>query len=197
MTKFRFPKICKITFFFVFTILLYPQKSYGSQEISSSKERHSIKLNFESPFVAFNFGYKNTTTFRNLKYIFNTKKFTEQKEKSHNTLYLKTFAIVTLHNKDLELGKSLSPSELFFTKKDISLGEKLFFFHCNACHMNGDNYIIPEKNLQKKILEANGLTTISNISYQIRNGKNTMPAFGGRLTEKEMEQIANYILNTF
>jgi len=197
MTKFRFPKICKITFFFVFTILLYPQKSYGTQEISISKEHHSIKLNFESHFVPFKFGYQNTNTFKDLKYIFNLEQFTEQKEKYHNRFSLKTFSSVTLPNKDLEFGKSLSPSELFFTKKDISLGEKLFFFHCNACHMNGYNYIIPEKNLQKKILEANGLTTISNISYQIRNGKNTMPAFGGRLTEKEMEQIANYILNTF
>jgi cytochrome c6 len=32
------------------------------------------------------------------------------------------------------------------------------------------------------------------IVYQILNGKNGMPAFGGRLNESEIEEIANYVL---
>jgi cytochrome c6 len=53
-----------------------------------------------------------------------------------------------------------------------------------ACVIWGNNIIIPEKNLKKETLEANGMNTISAISYQVINGKR-MPAFGGRLTEKK------------
>jgi cytochrome c6 len=55
-----------------------------------------------------------------------------------------------------------------------------------ACVIWGNNIIIPEKNL-KETLEANGMNTISAISYQVINGKNGMPAFGGRLTEKKLK----------
>jgi len=73
-------------------------------------------------------------------------------------------------------------------------GEKLFSQHCSACHLGGTNIIIPEKNLTKETLAENGMNSIAAISYQILNGKNGMPAFGGRLTEEEMEKIANYVL---
>ena len=35
---------------------------------------------------------------------------------------------------------------------------------------------------------------IEAIIYQVLNGKNGMPAFGGRLTENEIEDIAGYIM---
>ena len=76
----------------------------------------------------------------------------------------------------------------------IEGGEKLFSQHCSACHLGGINIIIPEKNLTKETLVENGMNSISAISYQILNGKNGMPAFGGRLTEEEIEKIANYVL---
>ena len=38
------------------------------------------------------------------------------------------------------------------------------------------------------------MNTIDAISYQILNGKNGMPAFGGRLTTNEIKNIANYVL---
>lgn len=66
--------------------------------------------------------------------------------------------------------------------------------NCSVCHMGGNNIIIPEKNLKKEALEANGMNSISAISYQILNGKNGMPAFGGRLTEEEIGEIATYVL---
>ena len=41
------------------------------------------------------------------------------------------------------------------------------------------------------------MDTVEAIVYQVTNGKNGMPAFGGRLSEKEMEKISFYILNRF
>lgn len=73
-------------------------------------------------------------------------------------------------------------------------GRTLFITHCNICHIQGKNLIISEKNLKKETLEINGLATQEAISYQISNGKNGMPAFGGRLKEEEIENIAKYVL---
>nr|YP_009545437.1 cytochrome c6 [Mallomonas splendens]YP_009545469.1 cytochrome c6 [Mallomonas splendens]AYO28591.1 cytochrome c6 [Mallomonas splendens]AYO28623.1 cytochrome c6 [Mallomonas splendens] len=77
---------------------------------------------------------------------------------------------------------------------NLEKGKELFYNNCTACHMGGKNLIIPEKNLKKESLEANGMNTIKAIRYQVINGKNGMPAFGGRLTENEIEDIAFYIL---
>jgi cytochrome c6 len=73
-------------------------------------------------------------------------------------------------------------------------GQKNFLLNCSACHIGGNNIIIPEKNLKKDALQTNGMDNKNAIMYQIINGKNGMPAFGGRLTEQEIEDIANYIL---
>jgi len=77
---------------------------------------------------------------------------------------------------------------------NLENGKKLFQTNCVACHNKGTNLIIPEKNLQKSILEANGMYSKDGIIYQVLNGKNGMPAFGGRLEESEIEEIANYVL---
>lgn len=77
----------------------------------------------------------------------------------------------------------------------LDQGEQLFLKHCNVCHVGGRNVIIPEKNLRKRTLEVNGMNTVEAIRYQITNGKNGMPAFGGRLEEKEIEKIAIYVLD--
>lgn len=73
-------------------------------------------------------------------------------------------------------------------------GETLFSNYCIACHAGGNNLIIPEKNLKKETLENLGINNLDSLIYQIRNGKNGMPAFGGRLKEKEMEDIAFFLL---
>ena len=75
-------------------------------------------------------------------------------------------------------------------------GKILFNNNCIACHEKGNNLIIPEKNLKKEILIANGMYNLNSIKYQVLNGKNGMPAFGGRLTELQIEEIANYVLMT-
>lgn len=76
----------------------------------------------------------------------------------------------------------------------IDEGKQLFDQHCNICHRNGSNIILPEKNLIEASLLTNGMNSLDSMIYQITNGKNGMPAFGGRVTEKEIEQIAKYVL---
>ena len=78
--------------------------------------------------------------------------------------------------------------------KENEVGRKLFNLNCIACHKNGQNVIIPEKNLKREALEENGMDDLDSIIYQILNGKNGMPAFGGRLNDQEIEQIAKYVL---
>jgi cytochrome c6 len=82
----------------------------------------------------------------------------------------------------------------FVISKDLELGKEIFLSNCNVCHINGRNLIIPEKNLQKETLEINGMNSIDSIIYQVINGKNGMPAFGGRLKENEIEAVSNYVI---
>ena len=77
---------------------------------------------------------------------------------------------------------------------NLEKGEIIFLNNCSVCHNEGNNIIIPEKNLKKETLEANGMNTKSAIAYQVLNGKNGMPAFGGRLKENEIEAVAIYVL---
>jgi cytochrome c6 len=81
--------------------------------------------------------------------------------------------------------------------KNLEEGQTIFKSNCNVCHIGGNNIIIPEKNLWKKSLEANGMDNIEAIIYQVTNGKNGMPAFGGRLNESEIEKVATYIIYEF
>jgi cytochrome c6 len=90
---------------------------------------------------------------------------------------------------------------LFFISEEVTgkdftekTGEQIFLSNCNVCHKDGNNIIIPEKNLKLETLKANGIENIEAIVYQVINGKNGMPAFGGRLKEKDIEKVAHYIL---
>jgi cytochrome c6 len=78
---------------------------------------------------------------------------------------------------------------------DIENGEKIFTANCSACHAGGNNVIMPEKTLKKDALEANGMKSVDAITYQVTNGKNAMPAFGGRLGDNDIEDVANYVLS--
>jgi len=77
---------------------------------------------------------------------------------------------------------------------NLEKGKEIFLNNCIACHSQGINIILPEKNLKIEALKANGMNNVESISYQIRNGKNGMPAFGGRLNEMEIENLAFYVL---
>ena len=69
-----------------------------------------------------------------------------------------------------------------------------FMYHKKSKQVHN---IKPEKNLRKKSLETNGMDNIEAIIYQVTNGKNGMPAFGGRLSEQEIEKVARYVLDEF
>jgi cytochrome c6 len=77
---------------------------------------------------------------------------------------------------------------------ELGKGRQIFYANCTACHLGGNNIIIPEKNLKKDALEANGMNNTEAIIYQVINGKNGMPAFGGRLTEEDIKNVSTYIL---
>nr|QUE28747.1 PetJ [Porphyropsis coccinea] len=78
---------------------------------------------------------------------------------------------------------------------DISHGSEVFSANCSACHANGQNVIMPEKTLQSDALSSNEMNSVNAITNQVTNGKNAMPAFGGRLTETDIEDVANYVLS--
>ena len=101
---------------------------------------------------------------------------------------IKLFYLFSLFNFFLNFSFPIANSTL------LEKGERVFKNNCIVCHAGGNNLIIPEKNLKKETLEANGMNTKNAISYQVLNGKNGMPAFGGRLKESEIEAVAIYVL---
>nr|YP_011006626.1 cytochrome c6 [Halosiphon tomentosus]WAM63771.1 cytochrome c6 [Halosiphon tomentosus] len=78
---------------------------------------------------------------------------------------------------------------------DINNGENVFTANCSACHAGGNNVIMPEKNLKKDTLSTNQMNSVSAITYQVTNGKNAMPAFGGRLSDTDIGDVANFVLS--
>ena len=78
---------------------------------------------------------------------------------------------------------------------DLASGEQIFSANCSACHAGGNNAIMPEKTLKQDALEEYGMNSIDAITTQVKNGKNAMPAFGGRLTDEDIDNVAHYVLN--
>jgi len=81
---------------------------------------------------------------------------------------------------------------------DVAAGEQVFNANCAACHAGGQNVIMPDKTLEKEALEqylAGGRNEKS-VIMQVTNGKNAMPAFGGRLGEDEIQNVASYVIAT-
>lgn len=77
---------------------------------------------------------------------------------------------------------------------DLEAGEQIFTANCAACHLGGNNLIIPDKTLQSDVLERNEMNSVQAITTQVKNGKNAMPAFGGRLADEDIDNVANYVL---
>nr|WP_239651356.1 c-type cytochrome [Neosynechococcus sphagnicola] len=73
-------------------------------------------------------------------------------------------------------------------------GAKVFSANCAACHMGGNNVIMANKTLKKEALEKYQMNSLDAIMTQVKNGKNAMPAFGGRLTAAQIEDVAAYVL---
>ena len=81
---------------------------------------------------------------------------------------------------------------------DVAAGESVFNGNCAACHAGGQNVIMPEKTLEKAALEqflAGGRNEKAVIT-QVTNGKNAMPAFGGRLSDDDIADVAAYEITT-
>lgn len=57
---------------------------------------------------------------------------------------------------------------------------------------------MPEKTLQLEALEEYlaGGVSVKSVVTQVTNGKNAMPAFGGRLSDEDIENVATYVINT-
>merc|ERR1719343_872288 len=81
---------------------------------------------------------------------------------------------------------------------DVGAGEKIFDANCAACHAGGQNVIMPEKTLEKDALESYlaGGRNEAAVRTQVTNGKNAMPAFGGRLSEEDIANVASYVIKT-
>mmetsp|Transcript_27279 Transcript_27279/g.49564 ORF Transcript_27279/g.49564 Transcript_27279/m.49564 type:complete len:138 (+) Transcript_27279:115-528(+) len=81
---------------------------------------------------------------------------------------------------------------------DVGAGEQVFNANCAACHAGGQNVIMPEKTLEKEALDeylAGGRSEAS-VMTQVTNGKNAMPAFGGRLSDEDISNVASYVITT-
>ena len=81
---------------------------------------------------------------------------------------------------------------------DASAGEKIFSGNCAACHAGGQNVIMPEKTLEQSALEQylDGGFNEGAVVKQVTNGKNAMPAFGGRLSDNDIKNVASYVITT-
>lgn len=77
---------------------------------------------------------------------------------------------------------------------DTASGAKVFSANCAACHMGGNNVIMANKTLKKEALEQFGMNSPEAITNQVKNGKNAMPAFGGRLSDEQIQDVAAYVL---
>lgn len=74
-------------------------------------------------------------------------------------------------------------------------GKGIFTANCNACHLGGANVVNGAKTLKKDALEKYGMLSQEKIVYQVTNGKAAMPAFKGRLTADQIEEVAAYVLS--
>ena len=81
---------------------------------------------------------------------------------------------------------------------DVGAGEQVFNANCAACHAGGQNVIMPEKTLEKEALESYlaGGRNEKAVMTQVTNGKNAMPAFGGRLSDDDIANVASYVIAT-
>jgi len=81
---------------------------------------------------------------------------------------------------------------------DAGAGEQIFSGNCAACHAGGQNVIMPEKTLEQAALEEylDGGANEASVVKQVTNGKNAMPAFGGRLSDADIQNVATYVIST-
>ena len=81
---------------------------------------------------------------------------------------------------------------------DADAGEKVFNANCASCHAGGKNAVVADHTLEKSAIEKylKGGFKESSVIMQVTNGKNAMPAFGGRLSEDDINNVASYVITT-
>ncbi|MDB9525380.1 c-type cytochrome [Oscillatoria sp. CS-180] len=77
---------------------------------------------------------------------------------------------------------------------DSAHGGQIFASNCAACHIGGGNVVNGAKTLKLDALEKYEMNSLEAIKTQVTNGKNAMPAFAGRLTPEDIEDVATYVL---
>ncbi|MBV6626323.1 MAG: c-type cytochrome [Rivularia sp. (in: Bacteria)] len=78
---------------------------------------------------------------------------------------------------------------------DAAAGGAVFNANCASCHAGGRNLVQANKSLSKADLEKYGMNSIEAITNQVNNGKNAMPAFKGRLSDAQIQDVAAYVLS--
>jgi len=82
--------------------------------------------------------------------------------------------------------------------RDLAAGERIFLRKCASCHnTNGDGKTVvaghfPYANLVDGRWRSDG--SASAIERQIRQGRDPMPKFQGKLTDEEIRQTVAYVL---
>ena len=85
--------------------------------------------------------------------------------------------------------------ELFFPAlaADLGNGAKVFSANCASCHMGVKTSSMLVKPL-KNALAKYGMDSLKDIKNQVSNGKSAMPAFKNKLSDKQIEDVATYVL---
>ncbi|MCP9790611.1 cytochrome c6 PetJ [Vulcanococcus limneticus] len=80
---------------------------------------------------------------------------------------------------------------------DAAHGAQVFSANCAACHIGGGNVVNAERTLKQDALEAYLANYSAGheaaITTQVTNGKNAMPAFGGKLSADDIADVAAYV----
>lgn len=82
--------------------------------------------------------------------------------------------------------------------RDVAAGQRIFQRKCASCHnSNGDGRTIvaghfPNANLIDGVWRSDG--SAASIEKQIRQGRDPMPRFEGKLTDEEIRQTVAYVL---
>jgi len=81
---------------------------------------------------------------------------------------------------------------------DAAHGAQIFSANCAACHLGGGNVVNAERTLKSDALKsylagyADGPEAA--VAMQVTNGKNAMPAFGGKLSAGDIADVAAYVI---
>ena len=81
-----------------------------------------------------------------------------------------------------------------FAEGNPAAGAAVFSANCASCHMGGKNVVNAAKTLKKDDLEKYAMYDADAIINQVTKGKMAMPAFGGRLSSQQIEDVAAYVL---